>query len=146
MSMKKLLISAVAATILFSTFSASHAQSTFADVPDNHWAAQAVKRLKDAGIIVGRAVPVSIRQKPVRPVSPSKNVATTVESALQIEPTLSDAHIRVSGDRSGGNKTLYLDGEVRNETQEATAESIARSCASGWTIVSRLAVLPAKKI
>ena len=145
MSMKKLLIGAVAATILFSTLSASHAQSTFADVPDNHWAAQAVKRLKDAGIMVGRPVPVSIRQKPVRPVSPSENVATTVESALQIEPTLSDARIRVRSSKSGGDKTLYLDGKVRNEMQEKVAESIARSCAPGWTIVSRLAVLPAKK-
>ena len=56
MSMKKLLIGAIAATILFSTFSASHAQSTFADVPDNHWAAQAVKRLAETGIMVGRPV------------------------------------------------------------------------------------------
>lgn len=144
MSMK-LLLSAVTATILLSSLSASHAQSTFADVPDNHWAAQAVGRLKDVGIIVGRAVPASIRQKPVRPVSPTENVATTVESALQIEPTLSDARIRVRSSKSGGDKTLYLDGEVRNEMQEKTAESIARNCASGWTIVSRLVVISAKK-
>ena len=143
--MKKLLIGAVAASMLFSTLSASHAQSTFADVPDNHWAAQAVKRLKDAGIIVGRAVPVSIRQKPVRPVSPSENAVAAVYWALRTAPSLSEARIRVSGDRSGGDKTLFLDGEVRNKSQEATAESIARNSASGWAIVSRLAVLSAKK-
>ena len=143
MSMK-LLTSAFAATMLLST-SALHAQSTFADVPDNHWAAQAVKCLKDAGIIVGRAVPVSIRQKPVRPVSPAENAVSAVDWALRSAPSLSDARIRVSGERSGGEKTLFLDGEVRSNSQEATAESIARNCASGWTVVSRLAVLPEKK-
>ncbi len=143
MSMK-LLTSAFAATILLST-SALQAQSTFADVPDNHWAAQAVKRLKDVGIIVGRAVPVSIRQKPVHPVSPSNDAVAAVDWALRTAPSLSDARIRVSGDRSGGNKTLFLDGEVQSEKQEAIAESIARSCASGWTVVSRLVVLPSKK-
>jgi molybdopterin-guanine dinucleotide biosynthesis protein len=34
-------------------FCAAHAQSTFGDVPDNHWAAAAVKRLAEAGIIEG---------------------------------------------------------------------------------------------
>ena len=32
---------------------AARAQSTFADVPDDHWAAAAVKRLAEAGIIEG---------------------------------------------------------------------------------------------
>ena len=34
--------------------SSVQAQSTFRDVPDSHWAAAAVKRLAEAGIIVGR--------------------------------------------------------------------------------------------
>jgi hypothetical protein len=35
----------------------AHAQSVFSDVPDNHWAAAAVKKLAEAGIIEGYATP-----------------------------------------------------------------------------------------
>lgn len=47
---KHFLVFAIAATCACG----ANAQSTFRDVPNNHWAAQAVKRLAEAGIIVGR--------------------------------------------------------------------------------------------
>ena len=43
----------LAATLALSLASAAHAQSTFPDVPDNHWAAAAVKKLAELGIIEG---------------------------------------------------------------------------------------------
>ncbi len=48
--MKHFLILTIAATFA----SAAHAQSTFRDVPDNHWAAAAIRSLAEAGIIIGR--------------------------------------------------------------------------------------------
>jgi len=51
--MKKVLPMLAIAAMAVSVSSA-RAQSTFRDVPDNHWAAAAVKRLADAGIIIGR--------------------------------------------------------------------------------------------
>ncbi|MDF2440720.1 MAG: hypothetical protein JWN98_1704 [Abditibacteriota bacterium] len=45
--------STLVAASLFLGGSAAHAQSTFPDVPDNHWAAAAVKTLAGAGIIEG---------------------------------------------------------------------------------------------
>ncbi|HVF85850.1 MAG TPA: S-layer homology domain-containing protein [Abditibacteriaceae bacterium] len=50
--MKKFLL--IAAAIALLSARPSVAQSTFRDVPDNHWAAEAVKRLAEAGIIEGR--------------------------------------------------------------------------------------------
>jgi hypothetical protein len=49
--MKKTLL--LAALIAAASGSAARAQSTFPDVPDNHWAAQAVRRLAEAGIVKG---------------------------------------------------------------------------------------------
>jgi len=51
--MKKVLPMLAIAAMAVSVSSA-HAQSTFRDVPNNHWAAEAVKRLAEAGIIEGR--------------------------------------------------------------------------------------------
>lgn len=47
--------SALALASLGMLASTVQAQSVFPDVPDNHWAAAAVKRLAEAGIIVGVA-------------------------------------------------------------------------------------------
>ncbi len=47
--------SALALASLGVLSSTAQAQSVFSDVPDNHWAAAAVKRLAEAGIIVGVA-------------------------------------------------------------------------------------------
>jgi hypothetical protein len=51
--MKKFL-SILVFAVSASCASSVQAQSTFRDVPDNHWAAAAVKRLAEAGIIIGR--------------------------------------------------------------------------------------------
>jgi len=45
---------AVVTSVVLSSMSPAQAQSVFSDVPDNHWAAAAVKRLAEAGIIVGQ--------------------------------------------------------------------------------------------
>jgi hypothetical protein len=50
---KNLLVAAFAVSSVLASASISRAQSTFPDVPDNHWAAQAVKKLAAAGIIEG---------------------------------------------------------------------------------------------
>ena len=46
-----------ATTLALSVASVAHAQSTFPDVPDNHWAATAVKKLAELGIIEGFPAP-----------------------------------------------------------------------------------------
>jgi hypothetical protein len=56
MKHSKHLIIGAALAVAASTAPA-HAQSVFSDVPDNHWAAAAVKALVEAGIIVGRPAP-----------------------------------------------------------------------------------------
>jgi hypothetical protein len=52
---KRIIIGSALVLASLGAFSnAAHAQSVFADVPDNHWASAAVKRLAEAGIIEGR--------------------------------------------------------------------------------------------
>ncbi len=45
--------SALALASLGMLSSAAQAQSVFSDVPDNHWAAAAIKRLAEVGIVIG---------------------------------------------------------------------------------------------
>jgi hypothetical protein len=52
---KNFIIGSALALVTSATLSSTaQAQSVFSDVPDNHWAAAAVKRLAEAGIIEGR--------------------------------------------------------------------------------------------
>ncbi|HEX8237069.1 MAG TPA: S-layer homology domain-containing protein [Abditibacteriaceae bacterium] len=46
---------ALTSCVALSSAAPARAQSVFSDVPDNHWAAAAVKRLAEAGIIEGRS-------------------------------------------------------------------------------------------
>ena len=48
------------------------AQSTFPDVPDDHWAAAAVKRVVEAGIMTGYPQGASSSQKPAAQKKPTK--------------------------------------------------------------------------
>ncbi len=66
----------VLATLSGGFFSCAHAQSTFGDVPDNHWAASAVKRLAEAGIIEGfPAAPAPAAKIAIAPAKPTVKVA-----------------------------------------------------------------------
>ncbi|HZW99235.1 MAG TPA: S-layer homology domain-containing protein, partial [Trueperaceae bacterium] len=47
--MKKLLVTLLAAVFLSGAF----AQSSFPDIPANHWAGDAVDRIADLGIVIG---------------------------------------------------------------------------------------------
>jgi hypothetical protein len=62
---KNFIIGSALALVTSATLSSTaQAQSVFSDVPDNHWAAAAVKRLAEAGIIEGRPVRVGrVRHK-----------------------------------------------------------------------------------
>jgi uncharacterized membrane protein len=65
-----------AAFALAASTTPAHAQSVFSDVPDNHWAAAALKALVEAGIIVGRPAPA----KATTPAATAKSTTKT-ESA-----------------------------------------------------------------
>jgi hypothetical protein len=69
---KHLIITGAALALATSTTPA-HAQSVFSDVPDNHWAAAAIKDLVIAGIIVGRPAPA----RASAPVATGKSAAKT---------------------------------------------------------------------
>jgi hypothetical protein len=69
--MKQFQSTSIAGFALALTASASQAQSTFPDVPDNHWAAAAVKRLAEAGIVEG---------KPARIAAPARQAQTIEKS------------------------------------------------------------------
>lgn len=67
--------------------SSARAQSTFPDVPDNHWAAKAVQKLAEAGIIEGfpatrerAAAPRPVAAAPQSKSQPTAKVAATAAS------------------------------------------------------------------
>ena len=66
---------------------AAHAQSTFPDVPDDHWAAKAVGKLAEAGIIEGLPAPRERVAAP-RPVASAPAVAPKVaaKTAVKVAP------------------------------------------------------------
>ena len=153
MSMK-LLMGAVAATILFSTLSASHAQSTFADVPDNHWAAQAVKRLAEAGIIIGRPASANVTnaESVVKNANDALSVRSDANDALSLviavkkrvasEPYLQGSMIDVATFTSRGEKIILLNGSVTTKAQRSFAGYIAADAAPKYRIINYLSVNP----
>ena len=66
------------AALLIASSGAAQAQSVFSDVPDNHWAAAAVKTLVEAGIIEGYSS--APRSTPVAKKAAQKKTAAVAKS------------------------------------------------------------------
>ncbi len=140
---KHLLVLTIAATFA----SAAQAQSTFRDVPDNHWAAAAVKRLAEAGIIEGRGAVSSADVT-----SNEDNALNTIVSTSQITSALSNnpslerqkINVVVTAPARKQRGIVTLTGAVRNQAQQTIAASIARREAPYYTIVNRLKVVAAR--
>jgi IS4 transposase len=150
----------IAGLALVATTCASQAQSTFSDVPDNHWAAAAVKRLAAAGIIEGFPMRGARQttQKAARQELRTSLKATRVSmSAAKI----SEADLKVAlvakvkaawkGDKSLDGQTLDVDvntqtsqvtltGSVRNSAQKQRAEELAKQQCPGVTIINQIKV------
>lgn len=122
----------------------ARAQSVFSDVQDNHWAAAAVKRLAEAGIIEG--YPAVAPQRPSwvqkRLSNPALHQTSTVQplikSALAANAALKGTEINVDTTL----EAIFLNGTVVNSAQSKVAEAIARQKAGNLKVVNNLTVAP----
>lgn len=129
-------------------FSASvRAQSTFPDVPDNHWAAAAVKKLAEAGIVEGFANEGASRVASDDGISPSfvlnvPRIKTALVNSAGLAGTSIDveAWMPVNATRS----VVALRGTVKNAAQKKLAESIAKKSAPDARIINHLKVVAPK--
>src|SRR5688572_28251803 len=105
--MKTIQSTLIAAALLLCG-SAAHAQSMFPDVPDNHWAAAAVKTLAEAGIVegfpshlerapkVGSAMPaLSTLKADAATKAGAGSIATKIKAALVASTSLKNTAINV---------------------------------------------------
>jgi osmotically-inducible protein OsmY len=125
----------VTAALLIAGSGAAHAQSTFSDVPDNHWAAAAVETLAQAGIIEGYAA--GQPSEPSRKDSPTLTMAR-VKSALTQDKRLDASSINVSIN----DTTLMLTGTANSRLERDMAGQIAASNAGDLKVLNRLLVAP----
>lgn len=143
---KSLLIAAVIASL---SARPSLAQSTFRDVPDNHWAAAAVKRLAEAGIIEGRPES-SASNSAFGNISNTSNadllIAPKVKTALTQNAAVANVNVNVdvTSPAKGRTGTVTLIGTVANQAQRTLATSIARHEAPGYVIINQLKVVAAR--
>ena len=130
------------AALLVASSGAAQAQSVFSDVPDNHWAAAAVKTLAEAGIIEGYAASDTRRSSRDRRVvvnqAKAHAIAGKVLHALRQEERLDAKDISVTG--SSEDTTITLTGRVYSKSDRDWAGQIAASNASEFRIVNRLRV------
>lgn len=158
--MKLIQSTLIATTLLFGNV--AHAQSTFADVPDNHWAAAAVKTLAEAGIVEGFPEPAdngvkvgaaaSERVAEGAPKKPAAKktaareaagvVTPKVKSALVANAALKNTRIDVTTMDCCG--TVSLDGKVSTAAQKQLAGAIAQKTARNYKIINHLEVAPTK--
>jgi len=126
--------------LLVAASGAAQAQSVFSDMPDNHWAASAVKTLSEAEIIEGYSASNNATRKERPGVTPAKLAATMakVKGALKQEERLDATDINVSG--STETSTITLTGTVNSKLERDWAGQIAAQNASDFKIVNRLRV------
>ena len=142
--MKKSLL--IAAVIALLSARSSVAQSTFRDVPDNHWAAAAVKRLADAGIVIGRpANDAHVSADETNNETNAALVAPRVKTFLMANPSLEQQTINVNviSPTKIQSGTVTLIGTVKNQAQRTLAAIIARNTAPDYIIVNQLKIVAA---
>ena len=135
--------------------SSAHAQSTFPDVPDNHWAAAAVKTLAEAGIVegfpgradgapkIGSTTPAqsTLKADAATKAAPTL-VASKVKAALAASAALKNTAISVEA--MDCCKSVTLEGRVQNAKQKQLAAQIAKTHAPKYQIVNDLKIAPIK--
>ncbi len=142
---KRLLLLTIAATV---SASSARAQSTFRDVPDNHWAAAAVKRLAKAGIIIGRPAGSTSTDNTNDKVPKAAFVAPLIKSALMANAVLSQQNVNVDviSPTKSNRGTVTLVGAVQNEAQRTLAATIARVHAPNYKIINQLKIMATRSI
>lgn len=157
--MKHLQSTLIAASLLIG--SSAQAQSTFPDVPDNHWAAAAVKTLAEAGIIeglpgrvesapqIGSAAPAqstlnadAAKKNGAASKSEAATIAPKIKAALVASAPLKNSSINV--EVMNCCKSVTLEGRVQNQKQKQLATQIAKTHAPKYQIVNDLKVAPVK--
>jgi hypothetical protein len=135
------LVGAALSALLFS--GPVYAQSTFPDVPDNHWAAAAVKKLAEAGIIEG------FSNAPRERGASSENAAAkitlntpVIKTALVNNAALAKCTIDVDSWMPANAKqsVVALRGTVRNAAQKKLAGAIAKKSAPDARILNQLKI------
>lgn len=137
--MKKSIL--IAATIAAATIflpSLAQAQSTFSDVPDNHWAAAAVKKLAEAGVVEGRPGSANRAQQVASLAEQAAQLSLRLKSALDTEAALKGAKLAL--DTSRLTHTVTLRGTVQNAVQKDRALAIVQREAPGHAVVNRVRV------
>lgn len=138
----------VASVVLSALFSIPvQAQSTFPDVPDNHWAAAAVKKLAEAGIVEG--FPNAPEERAAANIGLEKIALNVVQvkKALGNNAGLSGINITVDALRINAAQDadiIALRGTVKNAAQKKLAESIAQKSAPDARIINNLKVVAPK--
>lgn len=127
------------------------AQSTFPDVPDNHWAAAAVKKLAEAGIVEGfsnaptpRAASRSATS--VEAVAKSASDVVLVKTALMNQAALAKCTINVDSwmPANASQSVVALRGTVQNAAQKKLAEDITKNSAPDARILNQLKIVAPK--
>ncbi len=107
----------------------ARAQSTFTDVPRNHWAFEAVQKLADDGIVVG--VPKTVPNH-------AQQAANKVQNLLNANATLKKAGVWAAP-LSATNK-LAVRGVVASWAQIKWALHLAKQAAPDFEIVNQLGI------
>ncbi len=129
--------------VALSCVSPARAQSTFSDVPDNHWAAAAVKKLAEAGIVEGRPGTANRAQQVASLAEQAAQLSLRLKSALDAEAALKGAKLAL--DTSRLTHTVTLRGTATTAAQKERALAIVQREAPGHAVVNRVRVeTPAK--
>ena len=118
----------VLVSLLTASIIPARAQSTFTDVPRNHWAFEAVQKLADDGIVVG--VPETSPDR-------AQQAAAKVQTSLNANTTLKQSGIWVAPIST--NK-LAVRGVVAGRAQVKWALHLAKLAAPDFEVVNQLGI------
>ena len=125
------------------------AQSTFPDVPDNHWAAAAVKKLAEAGIVEG--FPSSSKSRAAEAAVDGTSTdfvlnVPRIKTALVNSAGLAGTAINVDAwmPANATQSVVAIRGNVKNAAQKKLAESIAQKTAPDARIINQLKIVAPK--